>query len=81
LRGGRRRRASWPASFLLRRPPIRAEMGVQEIARRRTSPRRSSGNESAAWRAWRSLAAILSKAKNRKCRNYNCFFLLRFSGN
>jgi hypothetical protein len=56
-------------------------MGVWEIARRRTSSRRSGGNESAAWSAWRSLAAILTKAKNTKCRSYNCFFLLRFFGN
>ncbi len=76
LRGGRGRRESWPPSFSLRRPPIRTEMGVREIARRRTSPRRSGGNESAAWSAWRSLAAILTKAKITKCRNYNCFFLI-----
>ncbi len=56
-------------------------MGVREIARRRTSPRRSGGKKSAAWSAWRSLAAIFTKAKNTKCLNYNCFFLLRFSGN
>jgi hypothetical protein len=72
LRGGRGRRASWPASFSLRRPPIRTEMGVKEIARQRTSPRHSGGNKSAAC-AWVLLAAILTKAKNRKCRNYNCF--------
>jgi hypothetical protein len=81
LRGGRGRRTSWSASFSLRRPPIRTEMGVQEIARRRTSPRRSGGNKSVAWSAWRSLAAILTKAKNTKCRNYNCFFIFQFSGN
>ncbi len=81
LRGGRGRRESWPPSFSLRRPPIRTEMGVREIAQRRTSPRRCGGNNSAAWSAWRSLAAILTKAKNTKCRNYNWFFLLRFSGN
>jgi hypothetical protein len=78
LRGGRGRRASWPASFSLRRPPLRTEMGVREIARRRTSPRRSGGNKSAAWSAWRSLAAILTKAKNTKCQNYNCFFYSDF---
>ncbi len=81
LRGDRGRRESWPASFSLRRPPIRTEMGVREIARRRTSPRRSGGNESAVWSVWRSLAAILTKAKNTKCRNYNSFFKLRFSRN
>ncbi len=48
LRGGWGRRESWPPSFLLRRPPIRTEMGVREIARRQTSPRRSGGNKSAA---------------------------------
>ncbi len=60
------RRASWPASFSLRRPPGSAETGVREIARRRTSPRCSGGNKSAAWSAWRSPATILRKAKNRK---------------
>ncbi len=74
FRGGRGRRESWPPSFSLRRPSIRTEMGVREIARRRTSPRRSGGNESAAWSAWRSMAAIMTKAKNRKCRNSICFF-------
>jgi hypothetical protein len=48
LRGSRGRRESWPPSFLLRRPPIRTEMGVREIVRRRTLPRRSGGNKSAA---------------------------------
>jgi hypothetical protein len=76
LRGGRGRRESWPPSFSLRRPPIRTEMGVREIARRRTSPRRSGGNKSAAWSAWRSQEAILTKAKNRKCRNSICFFYI-----
>jgi hypothetical protein len=66
LRGGRGWRVSWPASFSLRRPPGSAEMGVREIARRRTSPRRSGGNKSAAWSAWRSPATILRKSKNRK---------------
>ncbi len=80
LRGGRGQRESWPPSFSLRRPPIRTEMGVREIAPRRTSPRRSGGNKSVAWSAWRSLEAILTKAKNRKCRN-SVFFILRFSGN
>ncbi len=81
LRDGRGRWESWPPSFSLRRPPIRTEMGVREIARWRTSPRHSGGNKSAAWSAWRSLAAILTKVKNTKCRNYNCFFILQFSGN
>ncbi len=81
LRGGWGQSASWPPSFSLRRPPIGTEMGVREIAGRRTSPRRSGGNKSAAWSAWRSLAAILTKAKNAKCGKYNCFSLLRFSGN
>ncbi len=81
LRGGRRRRASWPASFSLRRPPIRNEMGVQEIARRWTLPRRSGGNESTVWSVWRLLAAILTKAKNRKCRTYNCSFYIAISWN
>jgi hypothetical protein len=81
LRGGRGRRKSWPPSFSLRRPPRRAGMGVREIAWRRTLLRRYGGNESAAWSAWRSLAAILTKAKNRKCHNYNCFFIFKFSGN
>ncbi len=76
LRGGRGRRESWPLSFSLRRPPIRTEMGIREIARRRTSPRRSGGNQSAAWRAWRSPEAILTKAKNRKCWNSICFFYI-----
>jgi hypothetical protein len=48
LRGGRGRRESWPPSFSLRRPPRRAERGVRKIARRRTSPRRSGSNKSAA---------------------------------
>ncbi len=74
LRGGRGWRASWPASFSLRRPPIRTEMGVREIAQRRTSPRRSCGNKSAAWSAWRLLKAILTKAKNTKGPNSICFF-------
>ncbi len=81
LRGGQGRRESWPTSFSLRRPPRRDRMGVREIARRRTLPRRSGGNESASWNARRSLAAILTKAKNTKCRNYNCFFVLWFSVN
>ncbi len=81
LRGSRGRRESWPPSFSLRRPSRRVGMGVREIARRRTSPRRSGGNESAAWSAWKALMVILTKAKNRKCRNFNCFFILRFSGN
>ncbi len=55
------RRESWPPSFSLRRPPIRTEMGVREIALWRISPRRSGGNKSAAWSAWR---------------NYNCFFII-----
>jgi hypothetical protein len=76
LRGGRGRRASWLASFSLRRPPRRAEMGVREIAWRRTLPRRSGGNKSAAWNAWRLLAAILTKAKYTKLCNYNCFFFV-----
>ncbi len=76
LRGGRGRRESWPPSFSLRRPPIRTEMGVREIAQWRTSPRRSGGNKSAAWSVLRSLAAILTKAKNTKCRNSNCFFYI-----
>ncbi len=38
LRGGRGQRESWPPSFSVRRPPRRTEMGVREIARRRTSP-------------------------------------------
>jgi hypothetical protein len=78
LRGGRGRRASWPASFSLRRPPIRTEMGVREIARRRTLLRRSGGNKSAAWSAWRLLVAILTKAKHTKGCNYNCFFYYDF---
>ncbi len=81
LRGGWGRRESWPPSFSLRRPPIRTEMRVREIARQRTSLMRSGGNKSAAWSAWRLLVAILTKAKNTKCRNYNWFFLLRFSRN
>ncbi len=81
LRGGQGRRESWPTSFSLRRPPRRDRMGEREIAQRRSSPRRSGGNESASWNARRSLAAILTKAKNTKCRNYKCFFLLRFSRN
>jgi hypothetical protein len=76
LRGGWGRRESWLASFLLRRPPRRDGMGVWEIARGRTLPRRSGGNESAVWSAWRMLAAILTKAKNTKCCNYNCFFYI-----
>ncbi len=51
---------------------------VREITRRRTSLRRSGGNESAAWSAWRLLAATLTKAKNTKCRNYNVFFYSDF---
>ncbi len=39
-------------------------------------PRSSGGNKSAAWSAWRSLEAILTKAKNRKCRNSICFFYI-----
>jgi hypothetical protein len=81
LRGSRGRRASWPATFSLRRPPIRTEMGVREIAGWRTFPRRSGNNKSAAWRAWRSLEAILIKAKNTKSPNSICFFKLQFSGN
>jgi hypothetical protein len=81
LRGDRGRSASWPASFLFRSPPRMAGRGVQEIAWRRTSPRLSGGNKSAAWSAWRSPAAILTKAKKTKCRNYNCFFFFQFSGN
>ncbi len=76
LTGGRGRRASWLTSFSFRRPPIRTEMGVREIAWQRTSLRRSGGNKSAAWSAWRPLAAILTKAKNTKCRNCNCFFYI-----
>jgi hypothetical protein len=76
LRGSRGRRESWPPSFSLRRPPRRAWIGVREIARRRTSPRRSGGNMCAAWSAWRSLAAILTKAKNTKCHSCNCFFYI-----
>ncbi len=30
LRGGRGQRESWPASFSLRRPPIRTEMGYEK---------------------------------------------------
>ncbi len=78
LRGSRGRRESRPASFSLRRPPRRDGMGVQEIAWRRTLPRRSGGNESAVWSAWRSLVAILTKAKNTKCRNHICFFYCNF---
>ncbi len=48
MRGGWGQRESWPASFSLRRPPIRTELGVREIAWRRTSPRHSGGNQSAA---------------------------------
>ncbi len=73
-RGSRGQRASWPASFLLRRPPIRTEIGVREIAWRRTLPRRSGGNKRAAWSVWRLLVAILTKAKNTK---YLSIFLLR----
>jgi hypothetical protein len=70
------------AAFILaQEASIGTEMGVREIAGRRTSPRRSGGNKSAAWSAWRSLAAILTKAKNAKCGKCNCFYLLRFSGN
>ncbi len=76
LRGSRGWRESWPPSFSLRRPPIRTEMGVWEIARRRTSLRRSGGNTSVAWSAWRLLEAVLTKAKNRKCRNSICFFYI-----
>jgi hypothetical protein len=46
---GRGRRASWLASFSFRRPPRGAEMGVRNKVRRRTLPRRSGANESAAW--------------------------------
>ncbi len=76
LRGGRGRRESWPASFSLKRPPRRDGMGVREIERWQTPPRRSGGNESAGWSAWRSLAAILTKAKITICRNYNCFLFI-----
>jgi hypothetical protein len=81
LRGSRGRRESWPISFSLRRPPIKTDMGVREIAQRQTSLRRPGSNKSAAWNAWRLLAAILTKAKNTKCRNTNCFLISRFSGN
>jgi hypothetical protein len=74
LRGSQGWRESWPTSFSLRRPPRRDGTGVREIGRRRTSLRRSGGNESAAWNVRRSLAAILTKAKNKKCHNYNYFF-------
>jgi hypothetical protein len=74
----RGQRASWLASFSLRRPPRRAGMGVREIARRPTSPRCSSGNKSAACNAWRSLAAKLTKTKNTKCCNSNCLFYCDF---
>ncbi len=47
-RGGWDQSESCPPSFSLRRPPRRAERGVRKIARRRTSPRRSGGNKSAA---------------------------------
>jgi hypothetical protein len=75
VRGGHGRRASWPASFLLKRPPRRTEMGVQEIAQQWTSLRRSGGVKSAAWSTWRSLVAILTKAKNTKYCKYHCFLL------
>ncbi len=78
LRGGGGQRASWPALFLLRRPPRITEMGVQEIAQQRTLPRCSGGNKSVAWSAWRLLGAILTKAKNTKCCNYNWFFYCNF---
>ncbi len=78
LRGSQGQSASWPASFSLRRPPRRAGRGVREIAWWRTSPRRYGSNKSAAWSAWRSPAAILTKAKKTKCRNYNCFFSFNF---
>jgi hypothetical protein len=80
LRGGQGQTASWQALFSLRRPPRRAGMGVREIALRQTLLRRSRGNKSTAWSVWRSLVAILTKAKNTKCCHYNGF-LLRFSGN
>jgi hypothetical protein len=40
----------------------------------RTSPRRSGGDKSAARSILRLLAAILMKAKNRNCPNYNFFY-------
>ncbi len=78
LRGGQGRRVSWLISFSLKRPPRSADLGVREIAQWRTSPRCSDGNKSTAWSAWRSLAVILTKAKNTKCCNYNCFFYCDF---
>ncbi len=81
LRGGRGRRASWPPSFSLRRPSKRTEMGVREIARRRTSRRRSGGNKSAAWSAWRSLEEYWQKLKIENVAILSVFFILRLSGN
>ncbi len=81
LRGGRGRRESWPPSFSLRRPPRRAEMGVRKIARRRTSPRRSGGNKSAAWEREGCRRLYQNKLKIQNGLTITDIFLLRFSGN
>jgi hypothetical protein len=47
--------------------------GVGKMARQRTSPRRSGSGKSLARSMLRLLAAILIKAKNGKCANYNGF--------